>query len=126
MKIKYLVQILTFCFVLYSNPSFAQSTKQNEYYIEIKNVNNKQQARELETLIKTKAGVSLFVGSKIPVAYHILKSTKIITKAEFEEWLKPIGYQLIVFEDKIMKRGFVLLKQRELKKKNNPNSKKLG
>jgi hypothetical protein len=102
--------ILAFIFSL--NKLAAQTTLQNEYYIEIKNVNNKALAREVEALVKSKPSVSFFSGYKIPVAFHLLKTTKKINKAEFADWLKPLGLEVIVFEERALTAKFIMSKKR--------------
>jgi hypothetical protein len=102
--------ILAFIFSL--NKLAAQTTLQNEYYIEIKNVNNKALAREVEILVKSKPSVSFFSGYKIPVAFHLLKTTKKINKAEFADWLKPLGLEVMVFEEQELTAKFIMSKKR--------------
>ncbi len=90
----------------------AQSVKENQYYIEIKNVNTKVLATEVELLIKSKTSVTFFSGYKIPVKFHLLKSKKAISKTEFENWLKPLGLIVQVFEEKELTAKFIMAKKR--------------
>jgi hypothetical protein len=110
-KLKFIALIvLSFAFSV--GKSFAQVAKEKQYYIEIKNVQTKAAAEQVELLIKAKPTVTFFTGFKIPVAFHLLKSTKAITKTEFENWLKPLGYQLVVFEEKELTASFINAKKR--------------
>ncbi len=102
--------ILAFIFSI--NKLTAQVTSQNEYYIEIKNVNNKALAKEVEVLVKSKPTVAFFSGYKIPVAFHLLKTTTKINKAEFVSWLKPLGLEVLVFEEKELTAKFIMSKKR--------------
>jgi hypothetical protein len=110
-RLKFIVLIVLSLTLSLGN-SFAQAAKEKQYYLEIKNVNTKADAKQVELLVKAKPTVTFFAGFKIPVAFHILKSTTAITKAEFENWLKPLGYQLVVFEEKELTASFVNAKKR--------------
>jgi hypothetical protein len=113
MTTKIKLAILTiFSFVFSINKLAAQATLQKEYYIEIKNVNDKLIAKEVEILIKSKSSVVFFSGYKIPVAFHLLKSSKEINKAEFADWLKPLGLEVLVFEEKALTSNFIFSKKR--------------
>ena len=113
MKNKIKIAILTiFTFIFFTNKIAAQATLEKEYYIEIKNVNNKILAENVELLVKSKPTVTFFSGYKIPVAFHLLKSSKNIGKAEFEGWLKPLGLELLIFEERTLDAKFVMLKKR--------------
>ncbi len=113
MTTKIKLAILTiFAFVFSINKLAAQATLQNGYYIEIKNVNNKALAKEIELLVKSKPTVSFFSGYKMPVAFHLLKTIKKIDKAEFVDWLKPLGLEVLVFEEKELTAKFIMSKKR--------------
>jgi hypothetical protein len=113
MTIKFLPLIFTFFSILFStNKLAAQATLQKGYYIEIKNVHNKILAKEIEVLIQSKPSVVFFSGYKIPVAFHLLKTTKEINKAEFADWLKPLGLDVLVFEERELTATFIMSKKR--------------
>ncbi len=111
MKIKILL-VIVILFSITINKINAQAIKENQYYIEIKNVNNKDLATKVELLIKSKASVTFFSGYKMPVKFHLLKSTKAINKIEFENWLKPLGLTVVVFEEKELTAKFIMAKKR--------------
>jgi hypothetical protein len=113
MRTKFLHAIFAFFLIFFStNKLAAQATLQKEYYVEIKNINTKTLAKEVELLIKSKPPVVFFSGCKIPVAFHLLRTTKEINKAEFASWLKPLGLEVLVFEERALTAKFIMSKKR--------------
>lgn len=107
-----LAYLSLFVFLFITNKAIAQKSTEKQYYIEIKNINTKEVAKQVELLIKSKTNVTFFSGYKIPVTFHLLKSNKEISKTEFENWLKPLNLTLSVFEEKVITASFILSKKR--------------
>ncbi len=108
---------LVICIILSINlfvtKSIAQSKKQHEYYIEIKNVNTKAIAKQVEALVKSQPNVNFFTGYKMPVIFYVLISTTEINKTTFSNWIKPLGLEVNIFEKKEITAAFIQAKKRK-------------
>jgi hypothetical protein len=98
-------------FTCSSQKLIAQTAKQTDYYIEIKNVDTKALSKEVETLIKSKSEVVFFSGYKLPVAFYVLKSNQKINKETFSSWIKPLNLEVLVFEEKVLTPSMILSKK---------------
>lgn len=88
------------------------TTKEYGYYIELSGINNKTNISSLEEIIKAKPSTIFFRGFTGVKVFHILKTSKAISKEEFTQWVSTLGVQVVLFEPKEITTAFIQSKKR--------------
>jgi hypothetical protein len=93
----------------------AQQTTANKYsyYIEIKEPGTKAGVAKVSSVIRIKPGVTLFNHYRTARPFFVLLSQTPVDKAMFQNWVQPLGMQVLQFEAKEITAAFIRTRRLE-------------
>ena len=87
-----------------------------EYYLHISGIKAKADVKAIEKNIRSREGVTFFLGDRFPVRYFLLVSSVSISKEVFSSWLDKKLYTLDFYGEGADKKESVIMMSRKLNK----------
>ena len=93
---KYLLSLLlvsvSFVASAQQGKSFPYSS--HEYYIIISGITSRHDVENIQEIVAKKTGVSFFLANRYPPRYFLMRSERIISIKEFEQWIDKKSFKI--------------------------------